>query len=369
MIDLFFFDFQMVCATEVAFFDYNRIRELPGKYIISVLVSLSILVLIISEFSGAFDSISREVKRRKNGIKHESGAKNDKLVVELYTEGINIGQNQGKNGGIHNYLLLIGSLRFFFIQVVIASLQLLNRSQALLVSVINLSYLIFFIKFSSSSKVFSSKLILIKEYIQEGCTMVVLMVITLFSFTERTSFSESLTYKVIELLAVFSILGACGSELVSLCLSIWENFKRCFSRKKKKNQRKIDAKNASQEKKFVGFDYEGKDFEIERRTDELKRGEKNEIFSSFARNPFSERIEKVESQRLQEEGSGNKEGKIMGRGFSKMAKSSKFGGEKKRKTKRNRKRESKMWGRLPKRSKVKAKNKLRFDKVDEGKGE
>ena len=131
-IDLFIFDFQLICTTEIAFFNYNRMRGVPGKFVGSLLISTSILVLIVKEFSGAFDSIGEEVKRKNERKQNKSLSKSEQLIVDLYTEGIEIAQNGKKSNSFHNnlhyYLLWIGNVRFFVIQVVIASLQLLNRT-------------------------------------------------------------------------------------------------------------------------------------------------------------------------------------------------------------------------------------------------
>ena len=221
LIELTFFDFQMICTTEIAFFDYSRIREISGQYKFSLLLSIVMLFLIISDFFISFIMIAKQGLVRKGGSPRRKLSSNEKMTLERYTEGIYINSGSGFN----KYLLLIGNLRFFVIQVVISSLQLLNRSQALLVLVIDLAYFVFCIRLICSRLVFSSMLLVIKECVQEVCILVALLTITLFSFTEKTSFPDSAVYRVIEVLAVLAMIGGAGSELVILCWSIWGSIK------------------------------------------------------------------------------------------------------------------------------------------------
>ena len=210
LIGMVFYDFQMICSTEVAFFNYSRIRQESAKYLFSLMLSVFILVLIIRDFFQAYSVIRRRLL--KKDIKLFT---NERMVLERYTEGVNMNYT-----GIHNYIILIGNMRFFLIQIIISSLQLLNRTQALLVMIINLCFFVFFINVVCSSLALSSTLMLAKECIKEGCIMVVLLTITLFSFTEKSGFSSSVYYQVIEILAVVSMIGAAGSEFIILCSSI-----------------------------------------------------------------------------------------------------------------------------------------------------
>ena len=73
--------------------------------------------------------------------------------------------------------------------------------------------------------------------------MLALVTISLFSLTENSKFSSSLVYKVMELLAVGSIIGAAGSELIILFYSAWNDLLSCFhhSKAKVKNNEKEEV--------------------------------------------------------------------------------------------------------------------------------
>ena len=222
LIGLMFFDFQMISATEISFFDYRRILTTKLKYLGSLLLSILIIILILDDVLKGFLLIQKRIKNEKNEKKDQFST-NDELVLDKYTEGINT-----TSQGIHNYLGLILNIRFFLIQILISSLQLLNRTQALLILVVNFVYLAFLIRVVWSSIVFSSKLMFVKECVQESCIMLVLVSICIFSFTEKSSFSSSTVYKVLELVAVVSISGAAGSELLMLLTAMCETLASCM---------------------------------------------------------------------------------------------------------------------------------------------
>ena len=248
MIAIFFFDFQMICTTEVSFFDYSRLRGLPGKFFVSIFASMLILGLTVAEFFQAYRAIWSRLIEGERFYTDKKTTKSDQLILEKYTEGTNL-----KYPGIQNFIILVGNLRCFLIQIIISSLQLLERAQALLVMALNLAFFVFFVKMIRSRPTFSSKLMLVKECFQECCIMVVLVTITLFSFTEKTSFSGSVAYDVVELFAVFSMIGAAGSELVLLCSAMLQNLKSCWKRGRK--SAKIEdfvTKNAEKAKKGAG---------------------------------------------------------------------------------------------------------------------
>ena len=230
LIGVMFFDFQMISSTEIAFFDYSRLFSSQSKYLGSLLLSVVILILILDDFFEGFCLIEEKMKIEEKIEKVEKSERlstNDEIVLDKYTEGINM-----ESEGTHNYLGLILNLRFFIIQIAISALQLLNRTQAMVVFMINLTYFVFFIRIVCSSTLFTSKLMLIKEYFQEGCILLVLVTITIFSFTEKSSFSTSTGYMILEIMAAGSIIGAAGSELVMILSALCESLTECLKTKK-----------------------------------------------------------------------------------------------------------------------------------------
>ena len=197
--------------------------------------------------------------------------------------------------------------------------------------------------------------------------MVVLVVLTLFSFTEKTSFSESLIYKVIEILAVLSILGASGSELLILCSSVWESFKSCFSRKKKMKKKVLSitkAKNVPlNSDKIKGVSSEAENLEIRKGRGE-ERAQKNENSLGYEfeeEDPFSSSsFPQAESIRRQQ-GGGKKDGRIIGKGVTGHAKGLRLGGRRQGVNRSSNGRVMKFGVHFPKRSRVKAKSQIIFE--------
>ena len=204
----------------------------------------------------------------------------NQLILEKYTEVLNPtektkNETKSKNDGYPQFIVL-ESLRFFLFQIIIVSLQNLNRCQSVIAFALNLAYFCFFIGALLKAKVFKSKIYLVKEIAQEISLMVLLSAITLFSFTQDSSFASSNAYKVIEILAILSILAAAGGELVVMVKSLYEQILACiryFSEKCSKNNK------INQEEKSERVETEGKEIldsnEKDQKIDKIEKDEKS----------------------------------------------------------------------------------------------
>ena len=232
LIGLTFFDYQLICVNEISMFDYSTLRKTTPKFNLSLFLSLWIMGLIMSEFFQGFWLVKATAPRAtKTGLKADKieMSANQKLILEKYTEGLEVNII-----GQHRYFVLIDSLRFFAIQVITATLQLLNRSQALMVFVVNLCYFIYFIRLVFRIGVFDSKLLFVKYLVQESSMMVLIATITLFSFTEDSKFSSSTIFKGIEVVTMISMLGAAGAEFVVMATNMYWDLTKCCRKKSKK---------------------------------------------------------------------------------------------------------------------------------------
>ena len=295
LIGLVFFDYQMICLTEISMFDYSRILETSSKFLVSLLISIFMMAQILGEYFQAFRIIELKQKEEKSKEKEieksekktdEAGGKEnsdresmkrfekafeepstenkqlekkqrnfeefektkilpyDELVFEKYTEGIDF-ENQKSTKG--QRIILMESLRFFLIQIIISSLQLLNRTQALLVLIVDLIYFIHFAAVMKKGKVFSSVRIAVKAIIQEICLLIFIATMTLFSFTETTQFSKSVIYSLIEYITIASIVGAAGSELAILVRNMIEPLKDLCKGKKHNMTDEVKEKKTAKE--------------------------------------------------------------------------------------------------------------------------
>ena len=237
---LMFFDYQMISITEVAFFDFGSLGKYPAKIWLSFCFSFSILILIIYEYLAGYLLIrGSKMKGKLGGDGREEVSYADQLILEKYQEDLN--ENLERP---YCYFTLIDSLRFCFIQVIIACLQLLNRTQALLILIINLCFFVYFMKLIRKISLFESKFSTIKTIIQECCIMMALSTITLFSFTEKSDFASSTLYKLIEIITVLSIAGAGGAEFVLILAGLYKDMKESYCQPRRSNpvKNKIEAK-------------------------------------------------------------------------------------------------------------------------------
>ena len=130
--------------------------------------------------------------------------------------------------------------------------------------------------------------------------MAVLLVLTLFSFTEKSNFSSSTTYTVIEMVAVFSVIGAAGSEFLALLSSAFETIaKCCFYRKRKVAPKTAPDEKVAGQEGFASSRLETENIEINRlaETEEPKKMEKKIVKgnpSEFGYNPFTVGLRSLE---------------------------------------------------------------------------
>ena len=155
LIGMMFFDYQLICSAEVSMFDYSRAAKIPLKFKVSYFFSQFIIFLIAIEFIQAyklvkfdlFNLIKQRMKEKKKELKEKDREKDkkdleknqvdfeaeiegleispeNKILLQKYTEVLVV-----ENYGPQIYLTLFENLRFFAIQIIIASLQLLSRTQ------------------------------------------------------------------------------------------------------------------------------------------------------------------------------------------------------------------------------------------------
>ena len=245
LIGMVFFDFQMICTTEIALFDYSRALHLHylGKFELSYIFSLGVYFLILGEFLEAFRAIKTKslTQRRRQGSgdsefvelaqdtqRGETGPDpqnrtnraphganlfdtHQTLLIDKY-----MGSLERENSGIVLFFTFLENLRFFWIQVVIATLQTVRSAQLTLVGVTCLVYFVYFWRLVLTKKVFSNSWIKLKTCLQECCIMGFVVSICVYNWSNSPKFDESKFYQVLELFAIGAIIGATGLEMTHL---------------------------------------------------------------------------------------------------------------------------------------------------------
>ena len=261
---IFFFDFQLICSAEIGMMDFTGGKGVKLKFLLSYFLSLILTTLVSVEFLQA-SSLLQKISKRQMRTKHKERGRAvkidnqeeklrllenmtpcQKMTLTKYTEVLDM-----DSYGPQTYLVLFENLRFFAIQVIIGSLQLLNWTQATLALLVDLAYFVYFVKMIATQKVFKSSVFMIKTIIQECCILIAMITIAMFSFSENSSFSSSLVYKMLEMVAIVSIIGAAAAELTvlvtSICIDLVNLLKNCL-KKGQKNSMKITESRQKRQK-------------------------------------------------------------------------------------------------------------------------
>ena len=265
-IGLMFFDFESITVAEIAFFDYKRAGEIVARFKHSLLLSVITLILILVELLSSMIIIPEKVKKMRTAggaIKKKQEdfdsvlTPSSQMIFEKYTEVVDL--DEWKRPHSH-LIVVVGDIRFFVFQIVIVSLQHLNRSQSLLVLVVNLIYFLYFAGALLTNKIFKTAILTIKHVVQEICILVFIGTITLFSFTEKSEFSQSNAYKWIEYVTIASIIGACRTEFLTFLTELGsqliltlQNLCKCQPNQKKKGRIEEIAKAQIEDKEFLDF--------------------------------------------------------------------------------------------------------------------
>ena len=101
MIGMIFFDYQMICFSEISFFNFTALKNASFKFTLSFLISVSLGLLMIRDFSHGYEMIrahSTEIISEKKSLDDLEISKNDKFILEKY-----IGDLELETEGIHTY--------------------------------------------------------------------------------------------------------------------------------------------------------------------------------------------------------------------------------------------------------------------------
>ena len=226
-----FFDYQMISVTEIAMFDFSTLRKASPKFTLSLALSITTLTLIVIEYHKGLKKIKnhgKQITEQKIDIDSLDLSENEKFILEKFTEGLELKSNDN-----HLFLIWVDNLRCFALQVFVATLQLLNRTQAVLILMVNLAYFIFYLRFIIKEKEgYNSGAVKFRFVTQEWCIMIFILTITLFSFTENSGFSSSMVYRIIELVTVVGIIVACSAEFMAMVASFYSDLTGCCKKKK-----------------------------------------------------------------------------------------------------------------------------------------
>lgn len=146
------------------------------------------------------------------------------------------------------YFMVAETSRFYLIQVLIGSIQLLNRFQVGLVWILNFCYLYFFFKTINKKKMLQikgsplvfkfipNKIYKIKLICQEICILLILSTIFLFSMTANSNFRNSKIYKMLEYVIIVSIIITAATEFLWAIVGLVIQITRYLRKKRQKRR-------------------------------------------------------------------------------------------------------------------------------------
>ena len=215
LVGSYFFNFQMITSTEIGFFNYETLRGGEMKYTLSLLASITISNILLGQLMKMKILAEKEelakpkfiTKRKVKEILRPREA----LIYQRFTLELSDQEIIRKSN-----FLVWEAARFMLLQVLIATLQLLSRTQSILILIANLVYFLKFIFDIWTRNVFCSKWVLAKYITQEICILVTVFSLTLFSLTEGKILEDSFVYKLVDGLTALSVLIAALSEIGAL---------------------------------------------------------------------------------------------------------------------------------------------------------
>ena len=245
----FFFDYQLISFTELAIVDVKRLEHRPAKFSFSWLASVLMVSMTSYEIlsglrlimtNGLVGGIKLQKKSRKSKKGLQTAGKtvkplapNQVLTIEKFSQGL---ASEAK--GVAKYYNLIDCVRCSAILVVVSSLQLLNRSQIVVIVFICVLHFIHILRvILVHEAIFSSNLIKFKSIAQEVCILITVIGLCIFSFKQGSDFSNTAYYSFIELLICISIAGTVLLELLVIIREIFGGItKICCNEKKAQNK-------------------------------------------------------------------------------------------------------------------------------------
>ena len=132
ILGVFFYQYQIICVAEIAMMDYERIpaSDAVAGLLASLFLSITVLILMVVEIFTKL-RITRNIKKINNKLKkikaitdETSMSMNNKFTLDRLTRTLNLDESSNQS---YYKIPALETLRFFVIQILIATLQLLTR--------------------------------------------------------------------------------------------------------------------------------------------------------------------------------------------------------------------------------------------------
>ena len=255
LISVFFFDFQMICFTELAVADPKKLGRHSGNFVLSWAVSFVVVTLTILEQINGFmlmksAKIGDKTNNKKQAkIQQKSNRRsvNDETIIQKFSEGLapNI-------TGFTKLYNVIDGFRFTLMLIIISSLQLLERTQMVILVTISLLYFIYALLVAVSSyRVFESELVKNKIITHEACILVTVFGFCISSFKKDSTWSTTAYFKFTQSMIPVSIVVAVLLEFLMVARECYLGIDSFCSNWKKNKKTSPKGLNINQETKSI----------------------------------------------------------------------------------------------------------------------
>lgn len=207
-IGFFLFDLDIICLTELTQ-KLDMVDQEFSSLIASYFCSMLFITIILIDLIMAISLFKANPELKEERIY-------DNYLVDHYSDDLSLKAQEKMET-----FAIFGYLRFLLIDILIASMQMLNRTQITLIVFLDIIFFWYFLrKVCKKKNIFNSRFTLIKHLTFEISILIVLVNISVFSYTEKTGFRNTFFSSFLEILTMLCIAVAILGEVLAIVMGI-----------------------------------------------------------------------------------------------------------------------------------------------------
>lgn len=154
------------------------------------------------------------------------------LMKKYWTRHLN--EKEQKSG---NTYMVRDRIRWILFQIALVGLQMNSAFQICLITMIQVIYLVIISREIKQKAIFSNYGTLIQYLFSEYAILVFLIVLSIFSLLQNTSFYDSKTYDAMQRVVLVAVFVAIVAQVISVIWGIVFSIKNFYRREKEKERR------------------------------------------------------------------------------------------------------------------------------------
>ena len=141
-------------------------------------------------------------------------------------------------------------VRWSVIQMAIVGLQGIPRAQIIVISTVQLLYLLIVTMESIKHRIFKSIWVKLRVVFQELAILVFLVVLCIFSFVQNSTLKNSVSFERLDLVVIVAILIAIGCEVMSMIYTLFDALVQLKDKFKKTKKNREDEETEDDEEEM-----------------------------------------------------------------------------------------------------------------------